>query len=127
MFLLICNKEEYVIMPIVSVSQHTSELRKPMKNITIKGNIILEGILLRKLPDYRKAMEKRIEQPINIHHITQDIFEKLHPGRYDEKGRLTDIGRSWVAGAMSSILKEKAKNMGDTFSLKDFIKVYLSL
>lgn len=113
-------------MPIESISQHTSELRKPIKNLTIKGNLIMEGIIMRKFPDYKIAMEKRIGQSIDYHHINEDLFKEIHPGRYDDNGNLTDYGRSWLGSSMSSILKGAKEDKNGLISVKEFIKIYLS-
>lgn len=113
-------------MPIESISKHTSELRKPIKKLTIKGNVLIEGIIMKKLPDYKAAMEKRVGRTIDPHHITEDLFNELHPGRYDEKGNLTDYGHSWLGSAMSSLLKGIVNDKNNPITLKEFIKIYLS-
>lgn len=113
-------------MPIEAISQHTSELRKPIKKLTLKGNLIMEGIMMRKFPDYKVAMEKRVGQTIDPHHITEDLFKELHYGRYDDNGNLTDTGRSWLGSSMASILKGLKGDKDGSISVKEFIKIYLS-
>lgn len=91
---------------------------KPMLEMTIQDNMELAKKLAQESPRYQENLALRGLKG----DITESFIRQAHPHRFDEAGKLTQIGRNWATLALLAL---KFKEQPALVKIKDFIKAYL--
>ena len=95
-----------------------SFLDKPMLEMTIQDNLELAKKLSHESHEYKENLILRGLKG----DITESFIRQTHPHRFDETGKLTQIGRNWATLALLAL---KFKERPTLVKIKDFIKAYL--